>query len=90
MDTIITVWVDIGNEITLSKVRMISAMIIPDTAANNYYDFVSYGGGELITDLNASNNAIKLSRASSGNFDNANFDTASSYNRGYVTVWYEV
>jgi len=67
------------------NIRMISVQIIND-AASVITDFLSTDiEGGVICYINNTN--VVLTRDTDGSFDGPNYD-ATSYNRGWVTIWY--
>ena len=70
---------------TWQRVRSVNVVVRNDTD-NTYYDD-SLEDSDLSVNLIDGTNII-LDRLIGGIFDNANFD-AVSYNRGWITIWYE-
>lgn len=90
MDSTATVSVSLGLPVSDDNIRLVNAVIIRDGSAERY----SFGGGPEIT--GAANQSIKilggsavLTRTTGGFYDNTNFNQIS-FNRGWVTVTYEV
>lgn len=94
MDTTASVPVT-ATGVTGTKIRMIDVQIRPDSGATTaQYPLNMYNtGGTGIVNGGVSgyqqgaNSVISLYRTTGGFFDSTNFD-ATSYNRGWVTVWY--
>lgn len=77
-----------GLGANFKKIRNISCIIRNDTDSL-YYNLMQNNAGVSqgsIDTVDSSN--ITLRRTSSGTFDNTGFDS-TSYNRGWVTIWYE-
>jgi len=77
-----------------TKIRSVELMIRNDAGLTaTYYNdstdtSANADGGIEVTSIDATN--VTLNRADSGTFDSVSFnDTADSYNRGWITVWYE-
>ncbi len=86
-----TGFVDVVHNLTLTKIRMVSVLIINDaeTISYNLINSVSgtvdlYRGGWF--DIDAAN--VTLNRSTNGFFDDTDFN-ATSFNRGWVTITYE-
>lgn len=67
------------------KIRSVFAVIRSDTVDGAIYDIYANTGGYIMMD----DEDIILSRYSGGSWDDSSF-SATSYNRGWVTIWYEV
>jgi len=90
MDTTATNYATHG--LTLANIRSVSVMIRNDDN-DAYYDFNNVHSAAtkipcgFIYEINA--DAVRLDRMASELFDAAAFD-ATSYNRGWVTIWYTI
>lgn len=74
--------------VAYTKIRAMSAMIIRDDSAMVYPVPYTQGGVfEMWFNYMDTNDAVRIYRLTGGYFDNANFD-ATSFNRGFVTIWY--
>jgi len=71
-----------------------TAIVIRNDADTTYYDGgrTNTGAAEMaqvsVAVSGITNKKVVLIRKTSGNFDSSDFDS-TSYNRGWVTVWYE-
>jgi hypothetical protein len=78
----------IPHGLTLSKIRSASAMIRSDTGGTQHMltpgSLNDERDGELLT-INTVD--VTLRRKLSGGYDSAAFDS-TSYNRGWITIWY--
>jgi len=91
-DMATTASVSITHGLTLSTIRGVNAVIRDDaaTSLDPIYSFANttdpglLSGG--VTTIDATN--ITLARRAGGQFDSANYND-TSYNRGWITVWYE-
>jgi hypothetical protein len=87
-----TTAVSIAHGITdFKKIRSMTA-IIRDDADTTYYniDGVEDATGDSFGGINLASSAnISLRRHTGGVFDSTNFNS-TSYNRGWITIWYEV
>jgi hypothetical protein len=81
MDTNATKTVSHG--LTFANIRSVKVLIRND-ANNTWYDIYSQGGGTIFS---VDSSIVTLTRASSGIFDNTNFDV-TGYNRGYIEITY--
>ena len=76
-----------SHGLTASKIRSVSAVILKD-GTTDFYDFdaISTAGTDSsYIFINPTN--VNLNRSAGGFFDNANHDS-TSFNRGWVTIWY--
>jgi len=85
----ITVNVQIGHGLTRDKIRQIS-ILIRDDDGNDYYpldynDQVNPNDGGFYINQTY----VQLFRRVNGIFDHIDFD-ATSYNRGWITIWYVI
>ena len=83
-----------GLSTDYKKIRSISVIIRDDNDAN-YYDLDKVTTGSEIKEggvssIDATNITLAHSGRAPGPFDNNVFDTDTSFNRGWVTIWYEV
>ncbi len=85
-----TITVTVAHGLTLSTIRRVE-VLIRDDADGAYYD-PSYspadgsaGGGYGITYVDSTN--VRLSRVTGGPFDATSFN-ATSFNRGWILIWY--
>ncbi len=85
MDT--TTNVTVAHGLTGSKIRSVSAYIISDAGNWTYVLNGISSSGALGGSIAWDSTLIELSRVSSGLFDSTFFDS-TSYNRGYITIWY--
>jgi len=74
----------ISHGLTLSKIRSISVLIRNDSG-NNSYDLNRGSLGGFVDSIDAS--YLTLIRSVSGFFQDTPFQS-TSYNRGWVTIWY--
>jgi len=84
-----TVYVDINHGLTLAKIRTVGAMIRSDTADTQYPTGVCSSSGAptlWIGGLTASQ--VNIRRLDGSVFDSSSFDS-TSYNRGWIVIWYE-
>lgn len=79
--------VNIAHGLTLSKIRSVSVLIRRDDDAQ-YVDYASFIGTSGGIQVLASD--IQLGSGAAGPFDNTSYDTASAFNRGWITIDYEV
>lgn len=74
----------------ITKIRDVSAIVRND-ASDKWYKLdttlMSLGFGSAANEFDATN--VVLWREAGGYFDGTSFDTASAFNRGYVTITYE-
>ena len=81
----------IPHGLTYANIRNVSVMIRNDDDTLRYMvpGYGQHDGGAVLdVSINTVASAnIVLIRQTGGNFDSANFD-ATSYNRGWVTIWY--
>ena len=85
MDT--TSSVSVAHGLTASKIRNISAMIRPDDLAGLYSLTTDYNMIDASGTIGQFGDNIVLKRASSSFFDGTGFDS-TSFNRGWITIWY--
>lgn len=76
--------VDVAHGLTLSKIRMVSIMIIRDTDAVLFPFPLGTSTGDYFF-VDGTN--VGLYRSANGTFDNSNFD-ATGANRGYIVLEY--
>jgi hypothetical protein len=69
-----------AHGLTLANIRSVQVLIRND-ADSGYYD-INYSGEVYIDGTN-----VQMSRTAAGTFDHTDFD-ATSYNRGFITIWY--
>lgn len=81
MDT--TASVNVAHGVTWSKIRSITVSIWNDDSV--LYTF--FDGSTTSPSVYANSVNVILTRITSGFFDSVNFN-ATSFNRGYVTIWY--
>lgn len=85
MDT--TADVSIAHGLSLSQIRSVEVVIFNDAATEaDGLDKINYGDEGYIR-WDGTN--IILRRAAGGHFDSVDYDS-TTYNRGYITVWYKV
>lgn len=81
----------IAHGLTFTSIRTISGIVRND-GDTSYYPFTGVGanvtGQVQLTAFVANSSTIQVERFTGGAFDSANFDS-TSYNRGWITVWYE-
>ena len=86
MDT--TASVTVAHGITQGKIRSATAMIRHDTESNGIYNLDRFLAGQTgVNGIVVTAASIQLSRATGGTFDASTFDS-TSYNRGWITIWY--
>lgn len=87
-----TTQVDVAHGLSdFKKVRSVSAIIRDDTDVL-YCDFatcMAYVSGTISQGINFTTTNVRLIRHTGGIFDTTAFDS-TSYNRGWITIWYEV
>jgi hypothetical protein len=87
MDT--TASVNIAHGVDKTKVRSITALIRDDSDLNYYnLDYIGAAGAGSFKGVRINSANITLFRGTGDPFDNTSFD-ATTYNRGWVTIWYE-
>ena len=89
MDT--TNSVDVAHGLTLGNIRSVNAMIRDDTNSV-YYNFESFTVGAadgLAQIIGSTSTYISLTRDEGGFFDSTGFDS-TSFNRGWITICYEI
>ena len=78
----------VAHGLTLANIRAISVIIRGDVGLNISKDLnLINGSGTGRNGVRADLTNITMNRETSGEFDNVNYD-ATSYNRGWVTIWY--
>lgn len=88
MDT--TIAVNINHGLDASKIRAVSAVVRPDSPGTNIYPVTPGPALDATSDISAeyvSSTFIQFKRRAGGVFDNASF-SATSYNRGWITITY--
>lgn len=92
-----TAYVDIAHGLTQANIRVVQALVRSDEGSSEtwrmlspysgiYYEGASVGDpGGGISAIGAVN--IRLFRSTGGVFDSTDFN-ATSYNRGWITIWY--
>jgi hypothetical protein len=71
------------------SIRSISVILRHDND-DTYYDLFSASGTNLQASINSiTNEYVQLWRANGSWWDGVNYDS-TNYNRGWVTIWYEV
>ena len=84
----VSIFKNIYPGVAYTKIRAMSAMIIRDDSAMVFPVPYTQGGVfEMWFNYMDTNDAVRIYRLTGGYFDNANFD-ATSFNRGFVTIWY--
>ncbi len=78
----------VAHGLTLADVREVRALIRND-ADTTYYPLLGNEPGVAgrVASINATN--VNLSRVAGGAYDSTNFN-ATSYNRGFVKLWFKV
>lgn len=84
--------VNVVHGLPMSNIISVSAIIINDD--NTIHYILGKGGSALNGEMQgyistALSTTIKLMRLTGGDFDNSVFDS-TSFNRGYITIWYKV
>ena len=80
-------FVDILHGLTLAKIRSATILIRNDADTIYYTTNVASWADEVhIRYINAS--TIQLRRETGGSFDSTTYNS-TSYNRGWITIWYE-
>lgn len=69
-------------------IRNIS-IVIRNDADTQYYDFTDIQGGTSTKPIEITSTLFTIYRTSGGTFDGADFDS-TSYNRGWITFWYQI
>ena len=82
----------VAHGLTLANIRACSVLLRND-ANDSYYDFHyvdAIAGGDVTASAMFSIGAtnVDLTAIAEGEFDSVDFNTASSYNRGWITIWY--
>lgn len=78
----------ISHGITQTKIRAVNVLIRDDTSTN-VYDFNAGNTTETtIRSIRLTSTSVVLARGTSGLFDNTSYNTATSYNRGWVVIQY--
>ena len=77
--------VSVAHGLTLSKIRHVSALVIDDAGANIYIPLGFYTAAVFIYSIDAIN--VHLRRYTGGTMDSTDFN-ATSYNRGWITIYY--
>jgi len=81
-----TAYVDVAHGLTKANIRSIATVIRRDDD-NELYP-ISYSGGGFVAGYDfVSTTIIRLVRVADRQFDNTAFDS-TSFNRGYITIWY--
>lgn len=87
-----TATVTVAHGLTAENIRSMSVVIRTDTSVSpiNYYplEWENTGGTEAEGEYKWQTTNIILKRTAGGDFDSAEFDD-TSYNRGWITIWYE-
>lgn len=80
--------VNVLHGLTLSKIRKVSVQL-RDDSDSNHYEVAGYAAvGVLPANIGQVNSTIVvIDRTTGGFFDSVGFD-ATSYNRGWITIWY--
>lgn len=91
MDTTASVTVAHGLSTNYKKMRILG-IIIRDDSDTGYYPLNYISGGGVVSGSWFTNNStnIILQRSTVGQFDNPSFSVTGGYNRGWVTIMYEV
>lgn len=84
-----TATLDVAHGLTITNIRTIQVMIRDDYDSELWeLDDHDTTGGQLgYVYLDATN--VKMGRAESGKFDTSDYN-ATSFNRGWITIWYLV
>lgn len=77
----------VAHGLTLADIRLIQAFVRND--ANTTYSCLEQGDSSSENPASAGSTNITLARTASGVYDNGNYDS-TSYNRGWVFIWYSV
>lgn len=85
MDTYDNVFV--AHELTLSKIREVSVMIISDDGGNMASIDISNGSGAGASGVSIESSTVGLNRLAGGFFDNTSYDS-TFFNRGWITIQY--
>lgn len=87
MDTDATA--SVAHGLTLANIRSVSALIRndADTAVNDITTDINAGTGTSASRATATH--VVLDRLTGGSFDSTSYDS-TSFNRGWVTIWYVV
>jgi hypothetical protein len=70
---------------SIQKIRQVEVLIVND--AESSFQKIDYSDGGSVT-IDISGDRIHLARVASGFFDSGSYST-TSFNRGWVTIWYE-
>jgi len=83
-----TTQITVAHGLTLSKIRNVHANIRND--GNDLYMTINltFNGAVQGSADTYDGTSVILNRLSGGAFDSDTFDS-TSYNRGYITIWYE-
>jgi hypothetical protein len=82
-----TATINVAHGLTYAKIRFATASIRNDGDTDVYMLAYTSAAGSLGGGVSWDNTNIALTRDSGGFFDNVVFD-ATSYNRGWITIWY--
>ncbi len=90
-DMVATLNVQIAHGLTADNIRLVSAVIRGDSGVNNFYPIGTQGSNALpVGDafiLAWDVNNVGMQRVVGGLFDSVSFNQ-TSYNRGWITIWY--
>ena len=77
---------NVAHGLTLAKIRFVTIMIVDDLSSGQYdLAYGNAGSASGSFTLDATN--VALNRVIGGFFDTAGFN-ATTFNRGWVTIWY--
>lgn len=87
-DMVATTSLSVSHNLTWTKIRPpISAMVRNDAGTQLYPVTLEPSNTTAISLWQVDPTVVRMTRAASGLFDGPNFD-ATSYNRGWITIWY--
>lgn len=82
-----TTGLQVAHGLTQSKIRQISALIRQDDDSFLYILGGTSTTGSIQGRIYAGSTEIYMERSTGGSFDGTNFDS-TSFNRGWITIWY--